>query len=322
MASRPHSWWKSANKPLLVVVMIAFLVALIVLVLGYWQKWSWTGFSTKTLWDWLQLLIVPIILAIGGFWLNHIQQAREQRITEQRAVLERELTRDNQQEALLQAHIDSMSDILLEKHLRESAEQDEVRKIARVRTITVLPRLNDQRKSSVLQFLYESGLLDRDKPVIDVTGADLSSADLSSASLHGANLAGVNLSCADLSSAHLGESNLSRADLSSAHLRSAYLSFADLRFAHLGGATMRRVDLHGANLEGADLHGANLRAADLGAANLSRADLSSAQLDIANLSAADLSAAILKDATGTTSEGLDEATSLQGTTMPDGSLHP
>jgi uncharacterized protein HemX len=50
----------------------------------------------KTLWDWMQLLLIPVILAIGGFWLNQIQNERAQRTTQQQAELERELTRDNQ----------------------------------------------------------------------------------------------------------------------------------------------------------------------------------------------------------------------------------
>jgi len=54
--------------------------------------------SAKTLWDWLQLLIVPIILAIGGFWLNQMQKSREQRTIKKQAKLERELTNDNQKE--------------------------------------------------------------------------------------------------------------------------------------------------------------------------------------------------------------------------------
>src|SRR3712207_1577355 len=33
----------------------------------------------KTLWDWADLLIVPAVLAIGGYWFNAQQREREQK---------------------------------------------------------------------------------------------------------------------------------------------------------------------------------------------------------------------------------------------------
>ncbi|HEY2041555.1 MAG TPA: hypothetical protein VGH11_02680 [Jatrophihabitans sp.] len=31
---------------------------------GYTAHWKWTGFSGNTLWDWLHLLILPVVLAV------------------------------------------------------------------------------------------------------------------------------------------------------------------------------------------------------------------------------------------------------------------
>jgi hypothetical protein len=59
-------------------------------------------------------------------------------------VSDRENT-DNQRDTALQAYIDKMSELLLDKKLRESAEDDEVRLIATVRTRAVLARLDDER---------------------------------------------------------------------------------------------------------------------------------------------------------------------------------
>src|SRR5438105_1867989 len=127
MGMQHRSWRRQIKIHPVTTVLIALVVALVVLVTlgGYIFHWGWTGFSGnstsgKTLWDWLHLLIIPVVLALGGFWLNQIQKGREQRITQQQAELERELTHDNQQETLLQAYIDKMSELLLEKKLRES----------------------------------------------------------------------------------------------------------------------------------------------------------------------------------------------------------
>jgi len=174
----------------------------------------------KTLWDWLQLLIIPAVLAVAGYIINLTISRGEQEATKQRDKTEHDISLENQREKALQDYIDKMSELLLEKKLRDSAENDEVRKIARVRTLTVLRRLDAFRKTSVFQFLYESGLIDKDKCIIDLRGADLSGAyvylsdvKLSRADLSGADLSGANLTKADLSSAKLGGANLSSANL-------------------------------------------------------------------------------------------------------------
>src|SRR5438309_2148974 len=99
MRTRLRSWWRKIKQhptvAILVIAGSALATALIlVLILGYLLNWHWTGLvsetsepkqHTKTLWDWLQLLIIPIILAVGGFWLNQIQKSREEKTTKQRA---------------------------------------------------------------------------------------------------------------------------------------------------------------------------------------------------------------------------------------------
>src|SRR5204862_1889608 len=119
------------------------------------------------LWDWLQLLAalaVPVVVGFGVAWF-----------TAKRAQSEREITLENQREAALQEYINKMSELLLEKNLRESREDDEVRKIARLQTLTVLSRLGNNRKVFVLQFLQEAGLIDKDKPIIVLKEAQFAS---------------------------------------------------------------------------------------------------------------------------------------------------
>jgi len=47
------------------------IVFVVTLVGGYAGKWSWTGYGgNDTLWDWLQLLLLPLILATAPIWLT------------------------------------------------------------------------------------------------------------------------------------------------------------------------------------------------------------------------------------------------------------
>lgn len=155
--------------------------------------------SYKTLYDWLQLLFVPVALTGFGFFLNYRERKaaerhadkeqqeeerrtdHERKIEENRAKTERDIAEDYQREAALQAYISEMSELLLHENLRKSEKDAEVRKIARVRTLTVLPRLDGKRKGSVLQFLYESGLIDKDNIIIYLHGANFAFTNLKDA---------------------------------------------------------------------------------------------------------------------------------------------
>lgn len=88
----------------------------------------WTGFSSKTLWDWLQLLAalaVPIVIAAGTLWFSAQQSETSAR-----------LALDQQQESALQTYLGQMSDLLLNSKIRESQPDDPAPSIAEARTIT------------------------------------------------------------------------------------------------------------------------------------------------------------------------------------------
>jgi hypothetical protein len=189
-----QSRWRPTKRQVLWTVGIATGLTVAVLI-GYRYG--------ITLWDWITLLIVPAVIAGGGLWYNSQQREREQQIANDRA-----------QDEALQAYLDQMSNLLLEKDLRTSDWNSEVRTLARARTLTVLARLDGDRKRSVVQFLYEAELIIVGRFVLDLKSADLSGADLRGGDLREANLIGANLSEANLIGANLSEANLSEADLS------------------------------------------------------------------------------------------------------------
>lgn len=211
-----------------------------------------TGFETKTLWDWMELLIIPLVLGFGAFFLNRSERAIEHQIAEDRAKVEREIATDRQREAALQSYLDRMADLLLKENLRFS-ENKEVRNVARIRTLTVLRALDGERKGMLVLFLQEAGLIRRDG-IIDLTGADLTKADLERAHLNGANLSGSFLLSAQLFLADLTAADVSGAYLLDVNLTDANLTEANLRDAWLDGANLTGADLTGADLSGATFH--------------------------------------------------------------------
>jgi uncharacterized protein YjbI with pentapeptide repeats len=313
----PRVWY----LPGLIILTMLVVAWLLPLLIRAARSQAWSGFSDKTFWDWLQLLIVPLVLVIGGFSLTTLQDSRQRAIEDQRA-----------QDTALQAYLDQMGNLLLEKDLRTSKEDSEVRTLARARTLTVLARMDPSRRYDVMQFLVEAELVQEVEgrgPIIGLGGAqlrdveletDLHGADLSEAELSGAYLEWTKLSGANLRSASLNNVapfGLGKTDLVYAKLIDADLSYADLSYADLRYARLIDADLSGADLSDVDLDAANLRGAIL-----SEADLSDAELSYADLSDANLSGANLRGAEIITNEKLEQqAASLKGATMPNGQKH-
>jgi Zn-dependent protease with chaperone function len=64
LISRELRWWTWKR------VLLASIIILVFLEIGtYAFNWTWTGFKdNNTLWDWLQLLLLPIALAAVPIW--------------------------------------------------------------------------------------------------------------------------------------------------------------------------------------------------------------------------------------------------------------
>lgn len=314
-------------------------------VLAYRRRWHWTGLPAapasstgvenrpaKTLWDWLQLLGIPVALATLAFFLNDAQSNRDQQREDRQAARQRTIAADAEREHTLRIYLAQMSDLMLERQLLRSKPGADVRNVARTATLTTVRRLDGPRRSLVVRFLAEAGLLVHEKDAratVSLTAANLREADLKSADLSRADFSGADLGGANFSGAFLSDAAFIAANLREANFREASLHRADLRSADLRGADFRafgrRADLAGADLRGANLNGAylpralfgrravlrvpgapgrgsvflraaNLNGADLGGADLRGANLRGTDLRGANLGETDLRGADLREA--------------------------
>ena len=68
-----------------------------------------------TLWDWIKLLVVPVVIAGGGIWFNRQQRERELKIAREQREQEVEIAERRTQDEALQAYLDQMSDMLVPK---------------------------------------------------------------------------------------------------------------------------------------------------------------------------------------------------------------
>jgi hypothetical protein len=204
--------------------------------------------------------------------------------TRQGKVAEAE-NKDNQRETALQAYIDKISELILNEHLGD---------------LTADGNLNPEyeRVRNIARVRTITVLFQLDARRIEFVFAFLRESGLMSST--------SNYSVVSLSEANLRKINLRKANLYKADFRNTILYRADLWDCNLIEANLSQAILRKANLSQAQLWEANLTGADLSLADLSNADFSNANLFKANV----------------TDEQLNQAKSLKGATMPDGSIHP
>lgn len=140
------------RHPKTVALIVVVVLVLSLIDIGY--SADWTGFSGQTLWDWLELLIVPAILATGGYLFTRTENRNSQKVAEQRS-----------QDEALQWYLDQISQLITDYRLRSSISSDDASASARAVTLTVLDKLDGNRKARVLRFLHDSGLIKRGRVV-------------------------------------------------------------------------------------------------------------------------------------------------------------
>src|SRR5829696_2419379 len=111
------------NRHWLLIGGIFVVIALVLILLGYSVGGKWTGLSIdenyawKTLWDWLDLVIIPILLVILGAVLTYLGNKANE-ATRVAAEMGSQATRDAaEQRAMddaLQAYLDLMAEMLLD----------------------------------------------------------------------------------------------------------------------------------------------------------------------------------------------------------------
>jgi uncharacterized protein YjbI with pentapeptide repeats len=218
--------------------------------------------------------LVSALIALLGVLIAQFVNAHLTRTTQENQQV---LDQESRQNSELQSYLSSVAE--LPSNPDPAADTS-----AQAQTLTVLPDLEPDQKRTVMQFLYQADLIDKDNPRIRLFYADLTSANLEGTDaqdnkfvLDNANLRGVNLTDADLQYISMKGVNLSPSLLANTDFSNADLSDANLNHTYLGGA---------------------------------------------DLSGADLSAADLQTATGLTQEQIDEAIGDGHTRLPEGLQRP
>jgi uncharacterized protein YjbI with pentapeptide repeats len=223
---------------------------------------NWTGFGkydenkqgprAKSLWDWLDLLIIPFAIGIVAWSFKEAEKEKSNKNEEERA-----------QNDVLDSFIKIMTDLITNYSLANSKSTLETKIIARTRINLALNRLNAIRKGQVIQFLFESGLIDQN-PQIKLLGGNIKDAlldgiVLSEAEIKGAYFNNASIKCSNLNRAIFTSSNFTSADLSNSLVENTDFSYTNLTKTKLKGMDLRSANFEGANLTKADLRGSQIK---------------------------------------------------------------
>jgi uncharacterized protein YjbI with pentapeptide repeats len=261
-----RDWLRLMLLPLALVLFLR--VADRVPVIG--PLWRWL-FGSRSLWDWLTLLFIPMALAVIGMQVSSIFNAQRSDSDVEKTrfeAVERYLTKLASPEVIPPSN---PSGHQVDESNQASKPDDAVKygcnfsqprgvtatslTLALANSLTHLKKsVPDKQiqKKIILEYLYTRNLIDRGKNVISLRHADMRSGDFYQARLDQSCLNSIMF--ADSASSPESSSDFRFAQLSKANLSGSNLARANLRKANLRGAILTDwATLYKADLRGADL---------------------------------------------------------------------
>ncbi|WP_158500399.1 pentapeptide repeat-containing protein [Xenococcus sp. PCC 7305] len=195
-----------------------------------------SSITEKTLWDWLELLIIPVIFSFGGYLVSAAAEKVQEAAVE-----------EQYQQRLFRGYIAQISELLIDKGLTTADEFSEVKVVAQSLTESTLRDLDAQRRNSLMLFLRSTGL-----------ATPLPGSESQSGILSWSNLANI-----DLSETIMNAIDLHYADLENANLSQAFLG---------GGSNLNNVKFNNTILDKTDFRDASLQEAVFAYTNLETAE--------------------------------------------------
>ncbi|WP_228008328.1 pentapeptide repeat-containing protein [Microcystis aeruginosa] len=232
---------------MLFLLLFLLIIANVAIVSNWIANFKWSGFQKKSFWDWLQLLIVPLMLALGAFYLNSAADFRDYQIAQ-----------EQKHQEILTDYFSKMQGLIVETKkiketsgYKESHPKDkeanllqEFRSTAKALTLSVLEQLDGERKGKVITYLAESQLINKIDPLIQLGGANLQKLELKGRQVFSSiNIVGANMTATELSDILISDSDLSTVNLTDAVLQDVTFENSDLSGINFDGASLTNVSL-------------------------------------------------------------------------------
>ena len=242
-------------------ITLFYILSSFLVVILYWafqpeKSPEWTGFGSyvnqpdieryKTLWDWLDLIIIPVFIALFTWIYTEFEKDKNSKIEQ-----------ENAREKTLDSFINTMTELLVKHDLAGTPEQKRLA-IARTRINLALPQLDGGRKGQILQFLYESDLVDLN-PKFRLLGCNFNESLLENIVLGQAEIKGAYFKEALFKKSNLVEANFTSCDFTGADFTNCLMTNTNLSYTKLNNVKLENIDLTKVEFEGADLTNASLK---------------------------------------------------------------
>ncbi len=235
------------------VLLLLFIAVLVVFIRNTSFDWRPYDSSTQnvrnpTLWDFLELFIIPTFLVLGGFALDRVNRQRErerqkleaeknQKEVAHREKLKEDIERERYQRINLREFMDRIESLYTGKGEELFNINEPARVTARARIKHVLHQADMKRKQHVIDFLLDSSLAlvthGQDKKCSLLEGFSLEQTDFCGLKMRGIDLTHVNLKGAHFeNSSDLSDACLLNANVSGTNFSETLLSDANLSRVH------------------------------------------------------------------------------------------
>ncbi len=247
-------------------ILLIVVISIGILIVVYFAFYNndapkWTGFGPydekkeglrgKTLWEWLDLLIIPSTIGIIS-WI-YKEAERDKAIIEQR---------EKDQVTNIDSFFKILTELITKNNLLKSNFDDPNRIIARTRSILAFEDADSERKGQILQFIYESGLINSN-PILNLNGVNLKKSNLNGIILRASEIKGAYFNNSSMKNSFLDNSNLTSCDFSNSDFTECSLIKTNLSYTNLSNANFKDLNLLSVNFEGANLSNADLRGCQL-----------------------------------------------------------
>lgn len=144
-----------------------------------WRPWviRFSGEKERSGWDWADLLIkisVPVLILGLSTAYSIISSSRQEKLALVDKERQEKSAREQKESGVVTDFIKAMQPLMLDKNLKTSAFDAEVRGVARGLTLAALSQVqNPDRKRLIVRFLLDSGLNTKPGNLFSLSGANL-----------------------------------------------------------------------------------------------------------------------------------------------------
>lgn len=235
-------------------------------------SWLIKGLKGKTSWNYLEMIVIPLFLAITIGIINYRMNEKQVEIQKFINNSQLEIQRNIRNQASLEKYLEEIGKLITVCRSNESCNYESNQSnLVRAWTITISRILDSTEKVLVLNYLYESKLIGFDRPNIEkkiiFDSFDKDPPEyiqckepivlLNKTNFEKINIQNINLTCISLLEVNLTKSNFSNSNLSGAFLYKANLKESNFLNSNLSGVFFYKADLRGANFSESNLTKSN-----------------------------------------------------------------